>query len=178
VYNAEGKPVEGLYVDRNKDGLINNLDYYRYQSPEPNWIIGATTSATYGNWSFSTVVRANIGNYMYNNMFSGTGTFQPNSQLYLGNVHRNYLETGFAVPQYWSDYYVDNASFVRMDNFTIGYDFGKAVKGISNLRANASVQNAFVITKYQGLDPEIVGGIDNNFYPRPRIFTLGFNVEF
>lgn len=178
VYNAEGKPVEGLYVDRNKDGLINNLDYYRYQSPEPNWIIGATTSATYGNWSFSTVVRANIGNYMYNNMFSGTGTFQPNSQLYLGNVHRNYLETGFAVPQYWSDYYVDNASFVRMDNFTIGYDFGKAVKGISNLRANASVQNAFVITKYQGLDPEIAGGIDNNFYPRPRIFTLGFNVEF
>jgi len=178
VYNAEGKPVEGLYVDRNKDGLINNLDYYRYQSPEPNWIIGATTSATYGNWSFSTVVRANIGNYMYNNMFSGTGTFQPNSQLYLGNVHRNYLETGFAVPQYWSDYYVDNASFVRMDNFTIGYDFGKAVKGISNLRANAGVQNAFVITKYQGLDPEIAGGIDNNFYPRPRIFTLGFNVEF
>jgi iron complex outermembrane receptor protein len=178
VYNAEGKPVEGLYVDRNKDGLLNNLDYYRYQSPEPNWIIGATTSATYGNWSFSTVVRANIGNYMYNNVFSGSGTFQPNSQLFLGNVHRNYLETGFAVPQYFSDYYVDNASFVRMDNFTIGYDFGKAVKGISNLRANASVQNAFVITKYQGLDPEIAGGIDNNFYPRPRIFTLGFNVEF
>ena len=178
VYNAEGKPVEGLYVDRNKDGLLNNLDYYRYQSPEPNWIIGATTSATYGNWSFSTVVRANIGNYMYNNVFSGSGTFQPNSQLFLGNVHRNYLETGFAVPQYFSDYYVDNASFVRMDNFTIGYDFGKAVKGISNLRANASVQNAFVITKYQGLDPEIAGGIDNNFYPRPCIFTLGFNVEF
>lgn len=178
VYDNAGKPVEGLYVDRNKDGLINNLDYYRYQSPEPNWIIGATTSATYGNWSFSTVVRANIGNYMYNNVFSGTGTFQPNSQLYLGNVHRNYLETGFAVPQYFSDYYVDNASFLRMDNFTIGYDFGKAVKGISNLRANAGVQNAFVITKYQGLDPEIAGGIDNNFYPRPRIFTLGFNVEF
>jgi iron complex outermembrane receptor protein len=181
VYNGDGKPVEGLYVDRNKDGLINNLDYYRYQSPEPNWIIGATTSATYGKWSASTVVRANIGNYMYNNVFSGSGTLQqafPGTGRFIGNVHRNYLETGFAVAQFFSDYYVDNASFLRMDNFTIGYDFGSVVKGISSLRANASVQNAFVITKYQGLDPEIAGGIDNNFYPRPRIFTLGFNVEF
>jgi iron complex outermembrane receptor protein len=181
VYNGDGKPVEGLYVDRNKDGLINNLDYYRYQSPEPNWIIGATTSATYGKWSASTVVRANIGNYMYNNVFSGSGTLQqafPGTGSFIGNVHRNYLETGFAVAQFFSDYYVDNASFLRMDNFTIGYDFGSVVKGISSLRANASVQNAFVITKYQGLDPEIAGGIDNNFYPRPRIFTLGFNVEF
>jgi len=181
VYNGDGKPVEGLYVDRNKDGLINNLDYYRYQSPEPNWIIGATTSATYGKWSASTVVRANIGNYMYNNVFSGSGTLQqafPGTGRFIGNVHRNYLETGFAVAQFFSDYYVDNASFLRMDNFTIAYDFGSVVKGISSLRANASVQNAFVITKYQGLDPEIAGGIDNNFYPRPRIFTLGFNVEF
>jgi iron complex outermembrane receptor protein len=181
VYNGDGKPVEGLYVDRNKDGLINNLDYYRYQSPEPNWIIGATTSATYGKWSASTVVRANIGNYMYNNVFSGSGTLQqafPGTGRFIGNVHRNYLETGFAVAQFFSDYYVDNASFLRMDNFTIAYDFGSVVKGISSLRANASVQNAFVITKYQGLDPEIAGGIDYNFYPRPRIFTLGFNVEF
>jgi iron complex outermembrane receptor protein len=181
AYDQSGKPVEGLYVDRNKDGLINNLDYYRYQSPEPNWIIGFTTSASYGKWSASTVLRANIGNYMYNNMFSGAGNLQqafPGVGGFLGNVHRNYLETGFVVPQYFSDYYVDNASFVRMDNFTIGYDFGSVLKGISSLRANASVQNAFVITKYQGLDPEIAGGIDNNFYPRPRIFTLGFNVEF
>ncbi len=178
VYNGDGKPVEGLYVDRNKDGLINNLDYYRYQSPEPNWIIGATTSASYGKWSASTVLRANIGNYMYNNVFSGNGTFQPGSLRFLNNVHRNFLSTEFMVPQYFSDYYVDNASFLRMDNFTVGYDFGSALKGISSLRANFSVQNAFVITKYQGLDPEIAGGIDNNFYPRPRIFTLGFNVEF
>jgi TonB-linked SusC/RagA family outer membrane protein len=178
VYNGDGKPVEGLYVDRNKDGLINNLDYYRYQSPEPNWIIGATTSASYGKWSASTVLRANIGNYMYNNVFSGNGTFQPGSLRFLNNVHRNFLSTEFMVPQYFSDYYVDNASFLRMDNFTVGYDFGSAINGISSLRANFSVQNAFVITKYQGLDPEIAGGIDNNFYPRPRIFTLGFNVEF
>ncbi len=178
VYNGDGKPVEGLYVDRNKDGLINNLDYYRYQSPEPNWIIGATTSASYGKWSASTVLRANIGNYMYNNVFSGNGTFQPGSLRFLNNVHRNFLSTEFMVPQYFSDYYVDNASFLRMDNFTVGYDFGSAINGISSLSANFSVQNAFVITKYQGLDPEIAGGIDNNFYPRPRIFTLGFNVEF
>lgn len=181
VYDGSGKPVEGLYVDRNKDGLINNLDYYRYQSPDPNWIIGATTAVNYGKFSVSTVVRANIGNYMYNNMFSGSGNLQqafPGTGNFLGNVHRNYLATGFVVPQYFSDYYVDNASFLRMDNFNIGYDFGSVIKGISSLRANASVQNAFIITKYQGLDPEIAGGIDNNFYPRPRIFTLGFNVEF
>ncbi len=177
VYNSAGLPVEGLYVDRNADGVINNLDYYRYQSPEPNWLIGFNTSLSYEKWAFSTVLRANIGNYMYNNVFSSNGVFQPGSQMFLINAHRNYLETNFGTYQYFSDYYVENASFLRMDNFTVSYDFGRVFNQKANLRVNANVQNVFVATKYRGLDPEIAGGIDNNFYPRPRIFSLGFNLD-
>jgi TonB-dependent starch-binding outer membrane protein SusC len=176
VYDNTGKPVEGLYVDRNKDGIINNQDYYRYKSPEPTMLFGFTTAVSYERWNFSTVVRANTGNYMYNNVFSGS-TFQPGSQLFLNNVHRNYLETGFANSQYFSDYYVENASFLRMDNFTASYDFGSVFNKKANLRAAFSVQNVFVISKYRGLDPEIAGGIDNNLYPRPRVYSLGLNLE-
>ncbi len=177
VYDNAGKPIEGLYVDQNGDGLVNDLDYYRYKSPEPLWMVGFTTSVGYGNWNFSTVLRSNLGQYMYNNVFSGNGTFQASPLAYLGNVHRNYLETGFANSQYFSDYYMENASFLRMDNFTVSYDFGKVFKNKANLRATANVQNVFVVSKYRGLDPEIAGGIDNNFYPRPRVFSLGFNLD-
>lgn len=177
VYDKAGKPVEGLYVDQNGDGIINSLDYYHYKSPEPTMLIGFTTSVSYDRWNFSTVIRSNVGQYMYNNVFSGSGTFQPSSLLALGNVHRNYLETGFANSQYFSDYYMENASFLRMDNFTVSYDFGKVFKNKANLRATANVQNVFVISKYRGLDPEIAGGIDNNLYPRPRVFSLGVNLD-
>lgn len=177
VYDNAGKPIEGLYVDQNGDGIVNNLDYYRYKSPEPLWMVGFTTSVGYGNWNFSTVLRSNLGQYMYNNMFSAHGTFQPSSVLFLGNLHRNYLETGFANSQYFSDYYMENSSFLRMDNFTVSYDFGKVFNNKANLRATANVQNVFVVSKYKGLDPEIAGGIDNNFYPRPRVFSLGFNLD-
>jgi iron complex outermembrane receptor protein len=96
---------------------------------------------------------------------------------YLSNATSNVLETNFAQPQYFSDYYVQNASFVRFDNINIGYNFGKVFNGLANIRAFANIQNAFVITKYTGLDPEVFNGIDNNLYPRPRIFSLGFNVQ-
>jgi TonB-dependent starch-binding outer membrane protein SusC len=177
VYTDQKKPIEGLYVDRNKDGVINNLDYYRYQSPEPTVVLGFNTAVSYEKWNFSTVLRANFGNYMYNNIFSGNGVFQPGSQSFLNNVHRNYQETGFGTYQYFSDYYVENASFLRMDNFTVSYDFGKVFNNKANLRVTGNVQNVFVTSKYRGLDPEIAGGIDNNFYPRPRIFSLGANLE-
>lgn len=177
VYDNAGKPIEGLYEDLNGDGIINNLDYYRYKSPEPNWLLGFFTTVNYEHWTFSTVLRANIGNYMYNNIFSSNGVFQPSSQSFLNNAHRNYLETGFATYQYFSDYYVENASFLRMDNLNVAYDFGKVFNKKANLRAVASVQNVFVSTKYRGLDPEIAGGIDNNFYKRPRVYSLGFNLD-
>jgi len=98
--------------------------------------------------------------------------------MYLGNVHRNYLETNFQNNQYFSDYYLENATFLRMDNLTVAYDFGQVFNKRANLRGTVNVQNVFVMTKYRGLDPEIAGGIDNNFYPRPRIFSLGFNLDF
>lgn len=178
VYDSKNKPIEGLYVDRNGDGIINNNDYYRYKSPEPDYMIGFSTSLSCHHWTFSTVLRSQIGNYMYNNVFASNGVFRTSSLNYLGNVHRNYLETGFSNNQYFSDYYLENATFLRMDNFTVGYDFGQVFNKKANLRATANVQNAFILTKYRGLDPEIAGGIDNNFYPRPRIFSLGFNLDF
>jgi iron complex outermembrane receptor protein len=178
VYNTAGKPVEGLYVDQNGDGIINNNDYYRYKSPNPDVLLGITSGVTYKNWDFNFVVRGNFGNYMYNNVFSDRGTFRTNSLSFLNNMSKNYLETGFANNQYFSDYYIENASFIRMDQASLGYDFGKIMSDRATLRATFNVQNVFVITKYKGLDPEIASGIDNNFYPRPRVFSLGFNLEF
>jgi TonB-dependent starch-binding outer membrane protein SusC len=178
VYDKNNKPIEGLYVDRNGDGIINNNDYYRFKSPEPNYMVGFSSSVSCHQWTVSTVLRSQIGNYMYNNVFASNGVFRTSSLNYLGNVHRNYQETGFGNNQYFSDYYLENATFLRMDNFTVGYDFGQVMNNKANLRATFNVQNVFILTKYRGLDPEISGGIDNNFYPRPRIYSLGFNLDF
>ena len=177
VYDNNDRPVEGLYVDRNGDGLINNLDYYHYKSPDPDIMVGFHTSVAYEKWTFSTLIRAQFGNYVYNNVFANGGVFGNSSVNYLTNVHRNYLETGFNNWQYFSDYYVENGSFLRMDNFTIGYDFGAVLNKKANLRGQFSVQNVFLTSKYRGLDPEIAGGIDNNLYPRPRVFSLGFRLD-
>jgi iron complex outermembrane receptor protein len=183
VYDAAGKPIEGLFVDRNKDGVINDKDQYQYQSVDPKIFLGFTSNMTYKKWNAGFVVRANVGNYMYNNVYSTLGTFRAISSLatHNGNASRNILETGFTqngVNQLMSDYYIQNASFLRVDNINIGYNAGKVFKGKANLRFNASIQNAFIITKYKGLDPEIGNGIDNNFYPRPRVFALGLNFDF
>ena len=178
VFTGDKKPVEALYVDRNGDGIINNNDFYHVHSPNPDVLLGITSAVSCKNWSFNFVVRGNFGNYMYNNVFSNNGTFRTSSLNFLANVSRNYLETGFSNNQYFSDYYVTDASFLRMDQASLGYDFGKVMHDRATLRAVFNVQNVFVITKYKGLDPEIAGGIDNNFYPRPRVFSLGFNLDF
>ena len=178
VYDGNKKPVEALYVDRNGDGIINNNDFYRLKSPNPDVFLGVTSALACKNWTFNATIRGNFGNHMYNNLFSNSGTFRTNSLNFLSNVSRNYLETGFGNNQYFSDYYIEDASFLRMDQASLGYDFGKVFNDRANLRATLNVQNVFVITKYRGLDPEIAGGIDNNFYPRPRVFSLGFNLDF
>ena len=183
VYDAAGKPIEGLFVDRNKDGVINDKDQYQYQSVDPKIFLGFTSNMTYKKWNAGFVVRANVGNYMYNNVYSTLGTFRAISSLatHNGNASRNLLETGFTqngVNQLMSDYYIQNASFLRVDNINIGYNAGKVFKDKANLRFTANIQNAFILTKYKGLDPEIGSGIDNNFYPRPRVFALGLNLEF
>ncbi len=178
VYDQNGKPIEGLYVDLNKNGVSNEQDKYRYKNPQPKYFMGLSSQFGYKKWSLSFAARASFDNYMYNNFNSNSGTYQnfgfPN---YLGNVSRDVLTTGFSVPRLWSDYYIENASYVRMDNINLGYDVGKIFRN-STLRVSANVQNVFVITKYSGLDPEIPNGIDNNFYPRPRTYSLGVNLDF
>lgn len=178
VYDQNGKPIEGVYVDWNKDGASNQNDKYRYKNPEPKMFMGFSSNFSFKKWNAGFSARASVGNYMYNNFNSNNGTYQnfgyPN---YLGNVSSDVLNTGFSIVRLWSDYYIENASFIRMDNAYLGYDFGKLIKN-SSLRLTATVQNVFVITKYSGLDPEIAGGIDNNLYPRPRIYSLGLNLDF
>ena len=177
VYNAEGKPLEGVYVDRNQDGKITVEDKYWLQKPDADYTLGFTSSLTYDNFSFGFVLRGSIGNYMYSNLNSG-GTFGPNSLSNLYNPARNVLETGFYNAQYFSDYYVDNASFLKMDNLSVGYNLSSLFKNKANVQLTAIVQNVLTVTNYKGVDPEIAGGIDNNIYLRPRTFSLGLSVNF
>lgn len=181
AYDADGNALEGVYVDRNGDGIVNTDDKYRFQKPMPNIYYGFNTDLTVGNWWLSMSFRGTQGNYNYNNVYSNTGNYAtglPTNGTYLNNMHSNALTTGFANPRYESDYYVQDASFLRMDNVTLGYTFRNVFSEGSSLQLTGAVQNVFVITGYNGIDPEISGGIDNNFYPRPRIYTLGLNVNF
>lgn len=179
VYQLGGEPIEGLYEDMNRDGIINNNDLYRYKSPDPRVFMGLNSSVTFGRWNAGFVGRISVGNYNYNNIESNLGVFRQiiNPLGWLGNASANYLATGFTNNQYFSDYYIQNASFFRMDNINFGYDAGEIMKNV-RLRLTANVQNAFVITQYRGLDPEVNGGIDNQIYPRPRIFAFGLNLDF
>ncbi|WDF54069.1 SusC/RagA family TonB-linked outer membrane protein [Mucilaginibacter sp. KACC 22063] len=177
VYGANGKPLEGVYADLNGDGVINDQDRYLYKSPFPKVTMGFSTQFDYKKWSLNAVLRANLGNYAYNNTASNLGVARNiiTVQNTINNASTDYYNTLFSNNQYLSDYYVQNASFLRMDNLGLGYNFGRIAKHV-NLRLNANVQNVFVVTKYKGIDPEIFSGIDNSFYPRPRTYTIGFNL--
>jgi iron complex outermembrane receptor protein len=179
VYDETGKPIEGLYEDTNGDGRSTPDDRYRYQSPNPQYFLGFNGSMTYKDFSFSFVARSNIGNYMYNNVNSERGTYRSiaNSNNFLTNMVPDVLATDFANNQYFSDYYIENASFLRLDNVTLGYNFSEMFNNKFRLQATLIGQNLALITKYTGIDPEIAGGIDNNFYPRPRTISLGLNVN-
>jgi TonB-linked SusC/RagA family outer membrane protein len=178
VYGANGKPLEGVYVDQNGDGQITSADLVANHSPDPQEYFGFNSDFRYKKWSIGFSARANIGNYVYNNIASSTG-IQSNFLNGLGiieNGSNSVLKTGFTTAQYLSDYYLENASFFRMDNSHIGYNFGKVFKNTGDLKITGNVQNVFVITKYTGVDPESTTGIDNNQYPRPRTYTLGLNL--
>ncbi|MGB5323089.1 SusC/RagA family TonB-linked outer membrane protein [Lutimonas sp.] len=179
VYDEAGKPLEGVYVDQNEDGVINDSDKRIYKNPNPDYLLGFSSYMNFRNFDFSFTLRAALGNYAYNNVASSTGF---NGALYqlgsLRNVHASLLETEFNTQQLWSDYYIQDASFLRMDNMSLGYTFDNLKNGEVGFRLYTTVQNVFVLTEYDGLDPEISGGIDNNFYPRPRTFLLGFNINF
>ncbi len=182
VYDDNGKPIEGVFADLNRDGIINEKDLYDYKSADPQYLFGASSSISYKNWSAGFVLRANLGNYMYNNNFSNTGTIRHiiNPLNYLSDGSINVLQTNFTGSgdkYFLSDYYIENASFLRMDNVNVSYDFGSIFRNLGTLVVTGNVQNVFVVTKYNGLDPEINGGIDNNFYPRPRTYSIGLNLH-
>ncbi|MBI2730800.1 MAG: SusC/RagA family TonB-linked outer membrane protein [Sphingobacteriales bacterium] len=183
VYDKNDKPVEGAFVDKNGDGIINNDDLYQYMGVDPRVLMGLSSSVTYKNFSIGFVMRASLDNYLYNNVASSTGTSRNilNPLNYINNGSADFLNsnfTGSGDKFFLSDYFIQNASFLRMDNINIGYNVGKVFNNKANLRIGANAQNVFVITKYKGVDPEIGGGIDNTFYPRPRVFVLTANIDF
>ncbi len=180
VYNEAGVPVEGVYEDRNGDGQITTEDLVRSRTANPQVLLGLTSQLTYRNFSAGFTLRGNAGNFIYNNVRSNFGAYRnliPADNL-LTNASANVLTTNFTNNQYFSDYYLENASFVRLDNLNLGYNFGKVFNNLAALRVSANAQNLFVITQYTGLDPEVANGIDNNFYPRPRIVSVGLNLDF
>lgn len=179
IYDKSGRPIEGVYADINGDGVINQQDLYRYKSPFPVLIYGFSTQLSWKKWTMSTVLRANTGNYMYNGITEGAIRSNILNPLgYLANTMNDVLHTGFVYSQPQSDYYVQNASFLKMDNLGLSYNVGPVWHNKLKLRVNANCQNVFTITKYKGIDPEIYGGIDNALYPRPRIWVLGANLSF
>jgi len=180
LYDSKtGKPIEGAYADLNNDGEINESDLYRYHSPAPKYIMGLSTSLRYKQLTLGMSFRANIDNYVYNGMGMSTGAFETvsynNSQL--NNLNTCFLKTGFKTRQYLSDYYVENASFLKLDNLSLSYNVGKINKWAS-LTVSAMVQNVFTITGYSGTDPEVPNGMDNSFYPRPRTYSVSLGLQF
>ena len=180
LYDSKtGKPIEGAYADLNNDGEINDADLYRYHSPAPKYIMGLSTSLRYKLLTLGMSFRANIDNYVYNGMGMSTGAFETvsynNSQL--NNLNTSFLKTGFKTRQYLSDYYVENASFLKLDNLSLSYNVGKINKWAS-LTVSAMVQNVFTITGYSGTDPEVPNGMDNSFYPRPRTYSVSLGLQF
>lgn len=179
IYDEEGNPLEGVYADLNGDGLVNEADLYHTKSAMPDYIMGLGTSLSYKRWSVETMLRASIGNYVYNNMNSSMAFYDNvfNKNNTIVNTTKDIFNTNFKVAQPRSDYYLENASFLKMDYLTLNYDFGRIRNG-ANLKMSLSIQNVFTITKYSGYDPEIAEGIDREFYPRPRIYSLGLNLNF
>lgn len=177
VYDENGKPIMGAYVDRNGDGVINADDMYCYKKAAPDFTFGFNTLLQYRNWTLAVSTHANIGNYVYDNNSSNMSLL---TDLWTNNFVANRIpgamETNFTTAQYFSDYWVKNASFLKIDNITLGYDF-KLPRNMS-LNVFGTVQNVLTITPYDGIDPEIFNGIDNNLWPRPRTYVLGLKFNF
>jgi iron complex outermembrane receptor protein len=182
IYDKSGQPIEGLYEDINRDGKVDDADRYLYKKPAPDAMIGASTQFTYKKLTFSTAGHGMFGNYLYNNYFSNAGVIRAvkNPLNFIGNASRDFLATRFENNRYISDYYIENASFFRLDHITVDYNLGRLTRSLNNVRVGASVQNVFVTTNYRGLDPENASdtGVDNNIYPRPRTYSLNVNLDF
>lgn len=183
VYDVNGMPIEGLYIDKTGLGGTvsdNEANKYYMEKPDPDYVIGISSVVQYKQFDFSFSGRCNIGNYVYNNNNSNRALYE-NIYVqagYLTNIPTSVKETGFSTAQFWSDIYLENASFFRMDNMSLGYRFNNLISQKLSGRVAFTVQNAFVITDYSGIDPEVKDGIDRNIYPRPRTYLLGFNIDF
>ena len=182
VYDQNGKPIEGLYVDRNEDGKIDQYDKYCFHDPAPKVTLGFNTQLSWKALTLALSAHANFGNYVYDNITSNGELL---TDLWTNNFVSNRVASSVTTlfdesAQYFSDYYVRNASFLKFDNITLSYrfDLGKACDRNLNLNVFATVQNVATITGYEGIDPEIAGGIDNNMYPRPRTYILGVKFNF
>jgi TonB-linked SusC/RagA family outer membrane protein len=185
IYDKTGKPIEGLYEDINRDGAINADDRYLYKKPAADVLLGFSTQVIYKKFSAGITGHGSLGNYLYNQYNAGSGILANirNPIFFIGNASQSYLETGFrnnSNNQFLSDYFIENASFFRVDNINVAYNVGRVFQDRAALRLLASLQNVAVFTNYKGLDPENSSdnGIDGNIYPRPRIFTLGVNFDF
>jgi TonB-linked SusC/RagA family outer membrane protein len=178
AYGANGKPLDGVYVDRNGDGVINSKDLYFDKSTTPSAILGFNTKFSYKDFDISMSGRAVLGNYVYNNAAANSSIQSAQTNGYLQNIYSTGAKYLFSGPQYFSDIYIENASFFRLDNINIGYNFKNFLKQNTNMRIYAMAQNVFVITKYSGVDPEIFNGIDNGYYQLPHTYSLGFNFQF
>ncbi len=180
VYDANGNPIEGLYVDLSGEGGVvngDNADKYIYHNPNADYLMGFTIRFSYKDFDISTSSRASIGNYVYNGIAAGASYDQMYQIGYWKNFTTQLSDTRFVKRQFTSDYFVENASFLRVDHITAGYNFNNILSKV-NLRVSFTVQNAFTFTKYNGIDPEVNGGVDYSFYPRPRTFMLGLGFTF
>ncbi|WP_294958926.1 TonB-dependent receptor [uncultured Flavobacterium sp.] len=185
LYDANKKPIAGAYVDRNGDGKIDGNDRYRYKKPTADYTFGLFSTLNYKKFDFTMNWRASLGNYIFDNVNSNMGYSDAalRRETDLSNVSSDYLNTGFkyednGTQRYLSNYYVKDASFIKLDNITLGYTLDKSLLKAASLRFSAGVQNVFVLTKYDGLDPEKFNGIDGNVYPRARTFLFGVNASF
>ena len=196
--DADGRP---LYADADGDGTVEDIEIYEnlkvdldangnplpnqsinqddrvpFHDPAPKWMFGHSSYLAYGSFDLSFTLRSYLGNYVYNNMASSTGYYAQVTRAAPYNLHTSVLETGFETAQYLSDYYVEDASFLRMDNLTLAYSFNYRNQPV---RIFGTVQNAFTITGYSGVDPTAgLNGLDNNIYPRSRTFTGGLSIRF
>jgi len=187
VYDDNGKPIEGEFADLDENGTINSNDMYYYKKPTPDLTMGLTSKFIYKNFDFSFAAHSSFGNYMYNDVaarnhnMSDTGIYSSSGEGYFINKPASAIETNFTQNKsnvHFSDYYVQDASFVRIDNISLGYTFKNLFKTIKDGRIYVNVQNPVVFTKYTGLDPEIFGGIDKDLYPRPIVTMLGLSLKF
>ena len=186
VYDENGKPIEGLYVDRDGNGIIDDGDRYCYKSPAPDVIMGLTTKFIYKNWDFSAAFHASIGNYVYYDFLNSKANLADITQNAYKNTTAEAVNLGFTgttlKSNTYSDYFVRNASYLKCSNMTLGYSFPALIKAgaekICSGRIFFTVQNPFIITKYKGIDPEVSSGMDKNPYPRPISFQLGLNLNF